>query len=417
MKPRAFVLPAIALLASGIFLTSQRRAISSIEEKTRLLLRQGAAIPDDSTSPGRTPRPQSTNSGTSSINWRRLAEIGGERYPGIFEKQEVLLLNNRIRNMTPDELLAALAEVRSLNLDIRSRGELETKLLRSLVEKAPGAALDHLTEGDNEHLGLSIDSADILSSWVAKDSAAAIAWLDGKTASGAFETKTLDGKNHRRLRLEAILLSHLIGSDTGTISLLLSAIPETHRSQVFSEFISPRREGRRPLSDSELTAYASLVRDHLPAGEQEEVIFQPAASILRQGDYDQIDGYFEIVDATPSERRTAIGQAASAKFFQLKHEDKLTTDEIDLFRQWTASHIPEAVDRITAEALRSIAYSGDTAFRHAADLAFHYHQATGNDEILVRFLQHSHGNSERASALAENIADPALRAQVLEKIK
>ncbi len=410
MKPRAFILPAIAFLTSVIFLTSQRRAISSIGEKTRLLLKQGADISGDSTSPGRPARPQGAASEKASINWRRLAEIGGERYPGIFEKQELLLLDKRIRAMTADELLAALAEIRSLNLDIRSRGELDTKLLRSLAEKAPGAALDHLTDGDNEHLGLSISTRDILTSWVEKDSAAAIAWLDGRIASGAFDRKSLDGKNHRLLSLEAALLSRLIRSDPGAASLRFSVTTEAHRGRILSQLFSSSA-----FPDDELTFYVSLARDHLPAGEQAEAIVRPASAIIQQGGYDRIDEYFEHIDATHAERAAAINQAVHTKFGQLKSENKLTTDEIDIFRQWTASHVPEEVDRITAAALRSTAYGGDTAFQDAADLALHYHQATGNDEILAQFLQHSHG--EQARALAGNIADPGLRARVLEEIK
>ncbi len=321
--------------------------------------------------------------------------------------------------MTPAQLLAALAEVSALDLDIHARGQLEAKLIAALGEVDPAAALAYLA-GKKDHSGLPYcPETGILAGWAKTDLPGATRWLDAEIASGALNDKSLEGRNFRRFRMEAGLLSSLVESDPAAASARLSAFQEKHRADVLSELVHCLGRESKPPGDRALHGYGSLVREMLPPSAQPRAIAAPVSTLAMQDGYQQIDRYFENITATPAERAAGVAEAMAAKFEVLVWQNQINPTEIDAVRQWGRIHSPETVDEATARALRSISINGADGFNRAADLALHYHETTGNDVILTGFIQHGIDSRDkpRARLLAEKISDPTQRAKAQDRIK
>lgn len=414
MNLKLIVPPLIALLGAVGVLIFQFRALSSVRARTEMLTREIAGAAD---SPSHALH---RLAGKTPVSWRRLGDsIAGQRAPGIFARQELLRADAEIRSMTPAQLLAALAEIATLDLDIPARGQLDPKLIAALGEIDPAAALAYLA-GANDHAGLPYAmQIGILAGWSKTDLPAATRWLDAQIASGVLDDKSLDGRNFRRFRLEAGLLSTLVESDPAAASARLTAIREKHRADVLSEWVSFLGRQSNSPGDGALLGYASLVREMLPPAAQTSAIVKPISTLARQDGYEQIDRYFDNSAATPAERAAGVATAMATKFEALVWRNRINPSEIDAVRQWAGTHSPDTVDEATANALGSISGNGADAFNRAADLALHYHEITGNDLILDRFLWAGYGsqNKARALTLAEKINDPVQRAEAQERFK
>ncbi len=414
MKLKVIVPPLAAMILAGALLTFQSRTLSSVRSRTETLTREIAGEANPSSHGLNRP------SGKTSVSWRRLGDlIGDQRTPGIFARQELLRADAEIRSMTRPELLAALAEVATLDLDIFPRGQLEAKLIVALGEVDPAAALAYLADND-DHEGLPYSlQTGILAGWAKKDLSTATRWLDAEIAAGALDDKSLDGRNFPRFRMEAGLLSSLVESDPAAAAVRLAAFDEKHRADVLSELVHYLGRESKPPGDRTLYGYASLVREMLPPSAQPRAIAAPVSTLAMQDGYQQIDRYFENITATPAERALGVADAMASKFDGLVWQNQISPSEIDSVRQWALIQSPDTVDEATAEALRSISSHGSNAFNRAADLALHYHEVTGNDEILTGFLDYgiSPQNKPRARLLAERISDPAKRAEAQGRIK
>jgi hypothetical protein len=75
---------------------------------------------------------------------------------------------------------------------------------------------------------------------------------------------------------------------------------------------------------------------------------------------------------------------------------------------------------MTGEALAEASQdSEEFGFAQASKLALEYHQSSGNDEVLIAFLESyaARSNLEEALPLAEKISDPQKREEILEQLK
>lgn len=353
---------------------------------------------------------------TASINWLRIAELTGEQgNDGIFARQELLRAKARIQAMSPAELLAALANVKTLDLDLRSRREVDGLLLNALGEKDPEAAMTYVSAPENLQMGL---PKNILAAWAKSDLPAALAWFDGQIAKGTFDSKSLDGKTYRRSTIEAALLANLLTSDPDAALRRLSAYPQADRSYIFQEISIYNSR-----NENDLAARVVLARETLSAREQASVISKSIAFFSEAGDYAKIDGFLDRISATPEERDLSLSATGTNRLASLYSEGKLTTGEIDNFREWAASHSPTTVDRLTGATLSRLADSsgsGDSNLRAKAEELLTYYQETlGNDDVLLGFIEAGRmwRDPGKTRALAEKIKDPARREQFLESLK
>ncbi len=413
------LLPLAVFIAAAWLLISQSRAISSVRERISLVRQQipTSASSDPPSLPDESSATRNRTSGKSSINWLRIAEISGEQGGGIFARQEMLRANARIREMGKDELLTALSEIKTLGLDIRSRGQIEGLLIAALGKADPAAALSYLIVPGNDHAGIGGNlMANILRDWTRRDMPGVLAWFDGQIAAGNFETKSLDGRNFRRARVEATLLANLMISDPAAASRRLAGYSEANRASIFQAICD------FAANENELAARVHLARETMPASGQATVIARSVDRFAPQGDYEGVDRFLGRVAATSEERAASIAATARNRFSNLCRDDKLTTGEIDSFRKWASSHEPATVDDITGRALASVAANqgnGSISEAKAKELLLHYQEASGSDDVVVGFLDSwpFWGNEAKARALAAKIKDPERRDKFLKSLE
>jgi hypothetical protein len=78
------------------------------------------------------------------------------------------------------------------------------------------------------------------------------------------------------------------------------------------------------------------------------------------------------------------------------------------------------VDKVTGEAIADAAQDGgEFDFEDASKLALKYHRSSGNDEVLIAFLESfaARSNLEEALPLVDKISNPARRAEILKRLK
>ncbi len=426
MNYRNLLLPLVVMLAAAYLLISQSRAISLVRERASLLRQQIAALADPISGAGILEKSIATRNQTSakaSINWRRIAEITGyDGSDGIFAKQELLRAKIRIQAMTPAELLATLAGIKELGLDVRSRMEIDGMLITALGEKDPEAALTYLATPANDSIGFSWGIINpILATWTKTDLPAAISWFDRMIAAGSFDSTALDEKNYRRIRVEAVLLAQLSISDPAGAARRLNAYSGEDRSIIFVALSQFDRYTAETTDEKELISRVILAKACLPAGAQAEIIAKTISPYSVAGDYEKIDRFLDRVDATPEERAASIAAAARERFGKLSREDHLTLEEVDRFRNWATIHSLEKIDEVTGGALAMVASNhrnGSDPREKIIELISHKQESSGNDEVLLGFIRNwpQWGDAEKARSLADKIRDPELRDQFLESL-
>ncbi|RYD35472.1 MAG: hypothetical protein EOP85_19005 [Verrucomicrobiaceae bacterium] len=120
--------------------------------------------------------------------------------------------------------------------------------------------------------------------------------------------------------------------------------------------------------------------------------------------------------ATPDERATSVAETARLRFQNLFQNDKLTVAEVDRFREWAGAHAPERVDALTGSALATMFGNGLDPTIKAAELALHYQESSGKDDVLAALLRGPFsGDHDRARELAGKIKDPEIRADILRR--
>jgi hypothetical protein len=421
MKPIHFIPPVLAILAVSLWLSRSLGELQAANERLLVQRHVGShgghlLSQEESEKSGRPSR--ATPASQSKVNWQRLSDIHGQPTKGIFAKLELRRTELLLREMSPEELLAALAEIAALDVDVRERWPINEQVLAALAVKDPVALLDHLTSPGGTEVLSGNFMFNVLSTWAGKDPAAATAWLDRKVAAGDFTSKSLSGESHLRTALEAAMLKILIGSDATAATARISALPEAQRARIITEFNMLAGLGKKGFPDPSLTNYAALVRTTLQANDQTNPISAPVKHLAAHPGYENIDGYLNEVSATPAERLASVSATASAKFRYLAEGNRLNVEELDKFRAWAVTQSPERADAALGSALAGLGNNGSSAGAKAYELVAHYHGETGNDQILVNFMMR--GNSygrEKMLSLAERIKDPALRGKTIEDIK
>ncbi|MES2921483.1 MAG: hypothetical protein V4819_08050 [Verrucomicrobiota bacterium] len=410
------LLPLAVFIAAAWLLISQSRAISSVRERISLVRQQISASAGNDSPPSLPDESSATRnrtSGKSSVNWLRIAKITGEQGGGIFAKQEMLRAKARIREMGKDELLTTLSEIKTLGLDIRSRGQIEGLLIAALGKEDPAAALSYLIVPGNDHAGIGGNlMTNILRDWTRRDMPGALAWFDGQIAAGNFETRSHDGINFRRARFEAALLANLMNTDPAAAAQRLSGYSVANRASIFQNICA----SGNAANENELAARVLLAREALPASGQATVIASSIARFAGQGDYEGIDRFLGRIAATPEERASSIAATGNKRFTNLCRDDKLTTGEIDSFRKWAFSYEPAKVDDITGRALASVAEYHEAK---AKELLLHYQETSGSDDVVLGFLDSwpFWGNEAKARVLAAKIKDPERRDKFLKTLE
>ena len=422
LKASYIIPPIAALILVGAWNVIQLRSISSLENDAVALQEKISAAVSSGKLPAGLSSSDRPNKGTSSIrrqprDWKELSarliemQNGGSRSDlraGVSFQQE-------LTKMTQAEMTAALDEIAGLDLSDEAREMLESLIIAPLIREDPKLALERFSDrigDDSNMIGWQLSSA--LRDWAQKDLAGATAWFDRQIADGKFDSKTLDGRNEERTRFEAALMQSLLSSDPGAASLRLANIPEDQRREVLEQISFPE------LNLEDQKAYAELVRQLVPQDERAGSFAHIASELVDDSGYGKVSDFLDAVQATPEERAASATQTAESRMQVLGMEGNVTRTDVDSLREWLTRQAPGQVDSITGKALAEAAQDeGKFKFFEASQLALHYQQSSGNDDVLVAFLESysARSNLEEAIHLADQITDAKRRAEILDQLK
>ncbi len=422
LKPSHIIPPAVALVAVLGWNLIQWRSISEQVEEGRILREriETARSPGVSGIDSATGARLSKSKGSTAsepIAWRHLAVRMAEmrKGGGMSDMREIMRLQKQLADMSREEILAALDEIAALGLEPDARKMLEDVLVGPLIERDPELALATFggrIANDPDGMGSQLSAA--LEAWAKKDLAAATAWFDRQLADGLFESKTLNGQSQARMEFEAALVGNLLSSDMAAAAQRIAALPEEQRR------VALERISFAELNAAGQKAYVELVRRLVPQDERAGSFTHVISEMDPEGGYASVGGFLDDIGATPEERAVSAREAANAQFEEVAGERALTREDVDAMREWLTIQAPGTVDRVTGEALANAAQEGgEFSFADASRLVLEYHQSSGNDDVLVAFLESfaARSNLEEALPLADMILDAQRREELLKRLK
>jgi hypothetical protein len=410
----------IAAVIVTAWLANGRSTITTLEEQSAVLRQRLAARSSgivDASAPSRPDAPAKSVDEKKPIDWKELSArvLEMRQTGGMGDMRAMIRFQQQIQAMTRDELANALDEIATLDLPQDAAEMLEQMLIGPLCQKDPEFALTrYLDRLHDERGGLSWQLSTAMMEWSVKDPAAATAWFDNQIAAGKFDSKSLDGRSQPRMQFEGSLIGTLLSSDPAAASARLHSLPEDQRQDVLQHYTG------NALKDEDQLAYATLVREELPESEQLDTLASMASRRAWNDGFTETDEFLERIKATPAERAASVQQVAQQKISRIASNKKVTRENIETLREWATTQAPDAVDAMTGKSLAQAVRGENTLpFVEASAMALEYHEASGNDEVLVSFLDPGIGqqNKEEARALAEQISDPTRREAALKKLK
>ena len=383
--------------------------------KARLADRSSGSGADAAASTAKSANPLATDK--EPIDWKKMAGQIAEMQSAEMQgdgSRAFLRLRMKILALSKEELVSALTEIAALDLPDDSKGRLQRLLLYRLCEKDSELALRHsLDQIDGEDGSMRILLTRAMKSWAGKDPAAATTWFDQQIAAGKFDSKSLDGKNAARTEFEGSLIGALISTDIAAATARLKSLSEDQRGEAL-------RKIRNFATPEEQLAHANLVRTGLSQKAQTECFTQQASNMARKG-YTEVTEYLDCIKATPAERAVCVEKAAGVRIHKLSQDKKVSREDIDTLREWVASQAPGTADKLTGKVIgESMRADQKLSFPEAAALATQYHTTSGNDEVLIGFLNScdlKQQPSEEARALIAKISDAKQREDFLSRLK
>ena len=405
------MMSAVLAIVGGCWLLMQRRSISTVETETATLEKQiAAARPQGPARPGAAVKiPTETGDAEDGkIDWKKIvSQLSGQG-----EHAELTRLCKRLEGLTAGEIDAALDEIGRLDLPAEPRERLAGMLLGTLAAKDPEAALNRFVKaGDCRVPDMTVTGilTNALETWARKDLGKANAWMDRKISSGVFASNTLAGYGPMRIQLEGVLVRALLPSDPAAAGRRLAELTEDGAFRVLS-----RDYACAVRQNQDDAAFATLTRDILPESRRIEVFSNHASRLSK--DYADVSGYLGRIDATSAEREACVEAVAESKMNSIAYDRAVTLDEVEALREWAGTNHSD-IDKVTGTALGNAINGNRMSFDEASAIVLHYYEASGDDAVIRAFLAsdaRSFGDSARA--LAEKIADPGQRAEILERI-
>jgi hypothetical protein len=163
-----------------------------------------------------------------------------------------------------------------------------------------------------------------------------------------------------------------------------------------------------------------LVRGLVPQDERAGSFTHVISNLMPESGYAGVETFLNDIQATPEERAVSAREAANTRLEEIAGDRAVTREDVDTMRDWLERQAPGTADRVTGEALADAAQEGaEFSFSDASKLVLEYHQSTGNDDMLVAFIESfaARSNLELALPLADKIMDAQLRQDLLARLK
>ena len=424
MKIKLLILPSFALICVASWFGSERRSASLLENESSALKEAIAARASGSGADAVASKAKSADQLAQEkgpIDWKKIVAQVAEKQSG-GGLRSYLRIEERFNALSKEELASTLDKIATGDIPEETRQELQQLLLKSLCEKDPEYALTRyfgLMGEPNAPVSKRLYEA--LAGWAGKNPVAATAWLDQQIAAGKFESKALESKSLNlygpgfasvQSQFEDALIVALNSTDPAVALARLKSLPEDQRLRSLAGY---------GIKDKDLLAYANLIRNGLPEKAQRYAFkYQIQDRIGRGKGYTEVTEFLNSIQATPAERAVSVEQVAAYKILVLSQTKTPTLEEIDSLRTWATSQALGVTDKATGSALAMATQISNLEFSEAAALATHYHEASGNDDVLSSFLascQPGPRHEKQAAVLAAKISDVKKREEVLSRFK
>jgi hypothetical protein len=412
MKPVHLLPPVLALAVAAIWLGSQHRSISALQEQSGALRKRIETARQESANGGGDAGSQNGTHGKKAakvLDWKQLAEKqramqGGNDVQGM---RAMIEMQRTLMAMSAGELMTQIDEIDALDLPKDLKASLQGMIIGVLAQKDPRLAVERFVDQiENKQGGMSWQLDAAFQQWATKDPAAAIAWMDVRIAEGKFASTSLDGKNEQRLQFERGLVTSLLASDPQAAEARIAKLPVEQRAEVLQAGVV---FGMKPGSEK---ALADLIRHQMPEDQRAATLAQCAGQLVHQGGFERVDKFFGEIAPSQEEKDAVVARA-----FQNRLSNNRDTAKVDATieegRTWALRQSPDAADRITGEALGSL-----HDFGTASQLALKYYDEGGNDEVLTSFLESGLAlrNSSAALPLLDKIADEQKREELRKRL-
>lgn len=419
MKLKHLAPPLAAIAVAGVLLGMQRKAVSDLRGSNSALRVRIAEAREGGGGdgfPSSKARADKLSADKQPIDWKKLAvEFRESRQEGgIGEMRKMMGLQKRLMAMDAQELAAALDQIAALDLDDETRMALEAMIVDPLSKKDPKLTLErfkHRLHGERGMMAWHLSEA--LGRLAEKDLGAAISWMAMEVGAGTFDAKSLDGRNPARMQFESKLLSQMIKVDPSIAASRLSSMDMVMRKEALEAVRADL------LSPQEQVAHANLIRSQLNPGDQLAALSGRAANLARGKGFTEVDIYLERIAATPEERKQSVDAAASGFISGKRWNGGIKEADIDTMREWVGKSAPEAMGRLTGQAVgNTLNQNNGMDFPAASALALRYAGADGGDDVLVAFLGEVRAtHRSEARELAAKISDPQRREQILKRFE
>jgi RNA polymerase sigma factor (sigma-70 family) len=424
-KTSSAIPPVIVLILAFSWLGAQRHTASALRAEISALRNFDRQIALGVPSPARVSEDVARSTGrnaaatgeTGAIDWKNLETQVREVLAHVNLRPNggpITDFRARVLAMNRDELLATLDDIRALDWPDAARNFLADILILPLADKDPELALRTFTArmaADGNVYIRVLQQA--MGAWARKDPQKAAAWFDAQAAAGTLEgTGLVKNFNGARNLFENQLIGALVAADPDAAAVRLRAMPELRRGQVFKLLAG------LPSDETQQLAFVRLVRKEVPEKDQLGMLAIQAGGLVGRSDYEKGEAYMD---------RISLPEAERADFRVLLAEKTLLVEkfffdktDIDKMREWLGSHDPASVEDATVKVLLNmINETTRVAYGRPASLAVKYAQETGNDAIILRFLENGASEQDRPEALklVEKISDPARREEFMKRFQ
>ena len=401
MKSTPAFVPALVLVAGGLWLASQFHAIATLQDTQARMAQSIRSAEPETPPPAAAPAPTALD--RLPVDWAGVARQLRENkaFYGITPHAR---LEEQFHALSLDAIQAALDEVEQSRLTDDDRDLLRERLGDEWVGRgAYRLAMDRFLPLYGKG-SWKWTLGGYFKRWIERQPDEAIGWLSEHVGHmGNLGFGFLDSSLHP-----------LLEQSPETAGRLLAAIPPERRL-----------ESMRSLEINDFTAtqqstWAGLVRRLIPEQERLKGITWPT---LRWSDGDgapmplvEISDDLERIQASAAERTACILAAAQDRPELASEDGAALVASLRPFREWVRAHDPSLLDKASGLAL----------FHHLSfvredriDMLLDLHARLGGDKILIPFVENhlEFGNAALARRLAERMKDEALRRKTLESIR
>jgi RNA polymerase sigma factor (sigma-70 family) len=403
-KGTSVMVPAAAMLAGGIWLAMQFETIAELEANQ--VQSPPARVADPLPRLGeRRANPTPTALDARPVDWAEVArQLKASRpWEPVNPKARLEL---RFTEMDLARLETALDEIAAAGLPEEDQELLERRICEELggPKGGPWKVMERFVGSFNEG-SWKWTLGPYFHRWIQQQPDAAIDWL----------AKHVDRMDRLEFGFLDTSLHPLLATSPETAGRLLEAIPPERRLE------SLRSLENDEFSAAQQIAWAEMVRRHLPEKDRLKAIGWPIGN-WSDGDgspmeLPEVSNYLERIRAGRAEREACILQAAEERMHRVANDSgKSLLDSASGFREWVGGLEPALVDRATG-----VLFSGRMGISaDAEELLSSYHEKSGNDELLIPFLEQTdagHDQAPVARRLAARLGDQALKRKYQVKFK